>query len=444
MADELGRRVTNLRLRKGMSQAELAAAVGISPSFMSLIAKGERRPSPKVMRALAERLGTTVDYLLTGEGDIQIVELDLRFAEVALRSGDPASARERFVAARLQTLAMGDAYAAEQYEALYGIARADAKLGRLRDAIVGFEALLAARELPSSVDRMTVRIWLCRTYAHVGDLGRAIDLGEKALADVGPLDAADTVVSDELVELASTLVDAYRERGDLTRASVLIESLVVGAEASQSMRARGAAYWNAAVVAEACGRMRAARQHAERALALYGELEHAFACAALRGNAAAYTIRAPDADLQWADAQLRQSIAELVAVGASPEDVAAMEVELARCCLLAGRVTEAIDVARAALERVPSVPLERARVLAVLAATLLEAGHADEALTAYEDAAEALEACGARRQAAPVWHELAAVLKAMGRESDANVALERTVAALGGQAVPIRPVAATV
>jgi tetratricopeptide (TPR) repeat protein len=218
---------------------------------------------------------------------------------------------------------------------------------------------------------------------------------------------------------------------------------MAAAESSQSIRARGAAYWNAAVLAEARGELRAARQHAERALALYGEIGHAFACAALRGNTAAYAIRLPGADLEWADAQLRQSIAEFEEVGASPADRAAMELELARCRLLAGRVDDAVDIARAALERVPSAPLERARVLAVLAAALLATGCTEEALDAYENAAMALKAYGAGRQAALVWHELAAILKAMGRESDANVALERMAAALGVQAVPISPVATT-
>ncbi|MFL6139005.1 MAG: hypothetical protein ACJ74O_14575 [Frankiaceae bacterium] len=65
------------------------------------------------------------------------------------------------------------------------------------------------------------------------------------------------------------------------------------------------------------------------------------------------------------------------------------------------------------------------RAPAVLAAALLADDYADEAVTAYEKAAAALESYGAGRQAALVWRELAAVLKTMGRESDTIVALER-------------------
>ncbi|MFL6138226.1 MAG: helix-turn-helix domain-containing protein [Frankiaceae bacterium] len=445
MTADLGQRVIDLRRRKGLSQAELAAAAHITAAHLSYVEASKRRPSAAVVASLAEQLGTTVEHLTTGRGDEgRTVELNLRFAEVALGSGDPTTARERFAAAHEQAVVMGSAYDPERYEALLGLARADEALGRLDDAIAEFEALLDARDLPSSVSRVTVAVGLCRAYTHVGDLGRAIDLGEAALAEVGPLDTAGGVVSDERVELASTLMGAYYERGDLTRAQMLIDSVVVSAEASGSMRARGAAYWNAAAVAEARGQVRSAIKLADRAIALYGEIGHAFAVAALRGNAASYSLRLPDADLAAAEKQLRESIEGMAEAGGSPADLAWAEKELARCCLLAGRVSDAVVTARAALRRVPSVPLERARVLAVLAAALLAAGDVDEAVTAYEHAAVALESYGARRQAAPVWRELAAVLKAMGRESDTIVAFERMAAALDVPAVPIRPVAAAI
>ncbi|MFL6138765.1 MAG: hypothetical protein ACJ74O_13320 [Frankiaceae bacterium] len=68
----------------------------------------------------------------------------------------PVAARDRFAAACEQAVSLGDAYLAEQHEALYGLARADEALGRLGDAIRSFEALLAARHLPSSVNRLKV------------------------------------------------------------------------------------------------------------------------------------------------------------------------------------------------------------------------------------------------------------------------------------------------
>src|SRR3954454_5148424 len=108
------------------------------------------------------------------------------------------------------------------------MARADQALGPLCGAIRAFETLLLARCLPSTVNRTSLHIWLCRAYTHSGDLNRAIDLGEAALADVGA--PYGEFVSDEITALTSTLVLAYVERGDLTRASLLIDSAVTGAE----------------------------------------------------------------------------------------------------------------------------------------------------------------------------------------------------------------------
>jgi tetratricopeptide (TPR) repeat protein len=442
MTDGLGKRLADLRRHQGLSQAVLAAAVHITPAYLSLLEQGKRRPGAAVLRGLAERLGTTPEYLATGRSDEgRGVELELRFAEVALRTGDPAAALERFAAAHEQAVALGQPYDPERHEALWGLGRANEALGRYREAIVIFEALLATRDLPSSVNPLTVRMWLCRAYTHVGDLRRAIDLGEAALEKVEPLAAPDAAVGDELIELVSTLAVAYQERGDLTRAQLLIDSAVVAAEASESMRARGAAYWTSATVAGARGDIRAAIRLADRALALYGEINHAFAVAALRGNVASYSLRLPDPDLAAVEEQLRESIAGMTEDG-STADVAVIETELARCYLMAGRVAEAIDVARTAVAHVPSAPLEQARALAVLAAASLAGGSADEAVEAYQTAAESLESYGAGRQAALVWRELAAVLKAMGRGSEAIAAFERMAAALGVPDVPIRPLTA--
>ncbi|MFL6138436.1 MAG: helix-turn-helix domain-containing protein [Frankiaceae bacterium] len=442
MAAGIGERVIELRRQRGWTQSELVEGLPLSASYLSLIEAGRRRPRPAIIQALAARLGTSVEHLTTGRGpETGVLELELRFAELALKAGDPASARTRFAVVHEQAAGRGEPCDAERHEALFGLARADEALGHLEDAIRAFEQLLAAPDLPSSVNRTTVMVGLCRACMQAGDLGRAIDLGERALGEIGV--AFGEFVSEEVTELTSTLVLAYYERGDLSRAKMLVDSIVLAGESNGSMRARAAAYWNAAFVAEGRGELRAARQYAERSLALYGELGHAFAAAALRGNVAAYAIRTPGADLEWADAELCRSLDQLAEIDASPADIAAMELELARCRLLAGRIDDAVEIARAALARVEDgAPLERARVQAVLAAALAATGETEEALVGYADAAVALEQVGARRQAATVWRDVAAGLEAMGRTRDALAALERMATALGVPASPVRPVAA--
>lgn len=63
----LGRRIGALRRERGLSQAQLAAQLGISASAMGMYEQGRREPSAGMLVALARELGVTTDYLLTGE-----------------------------------------------------------------------------------------------------------------------------------------------------------------------------------------------------------------------------------------------------------------------------------------------------------------------------------------------------------------------------------------
>lgn len=49
--------LAGLREAKGMSQADLARAVGISPHYLNLIETGEREPDGAILRSLARVLG---------------------------------------------------------------------------------------------------------------------------------------------------------------------------------------------------------------------------------------------------------------------------------------------------------------------------------------------------------------------------------------------------
>ena len=63
----IGPRIAALRRERGMSQAELAASIGLSPSALGMYEQGRREPSADTMVALARALGVTTDFLLTGK-----------------------------------------------------------------------------------------------------------------------------------------------------------------------------------------------------------------------------------------------------------------------------------------------------------------------------------------------------------------------------------------
>ena len=63
----LGARIAALRREAGMSQAELARCLQISPSTVGMYEQGRREPSVDMLAAIAEALGVSIDFLVTGK-----------------------------------------------------------------------------------------------------------------------------------------------------------------------------------------------------------------------------------------------------------------------------------------------------------------------------------------------------------------------------------------
>jgi transcriptional regulator with XRE-family HTH domain len=83
MAETLGRRIRRARLRKDITQRELADLAGISRTSMNQIEKGETLdPRMSHLRKIAEALGVTMDYLAGREEEES--ELETADRELAL------------------------------------------------------------------------------------------------------------------------------------------------------------------------------------------------------------------------------------------------------------------------------------------------------------------------------------------------------------------------
>ena len=63
----IGPRIAALRRERGMSQAELAADIQVSPSALGMYEQGRREPAMETVVAMAKIYGVTTDYLLTGK-----------------------------------------------------------------------------------------------------------------------------------------------------------------------------------------------------------------------------------------------------------------------------------------------------------------------------------------------------------------------------------------
>jgi transcriptional regulator with XRE-family HTH domain len=72
----IGKTIKAIRKKKGLKLRELSGRTGISISFLSDIENGRSNPSLKRLRSIAAGLGTTLKYLLEGEGSIYDYEQD--------------------------------------------------------------------------------------------------------------------------------------------------------------------------------------------------------------------------------------------------------------------------------------------------------------------------------------------------------------------------------
>jgi transcriptional regulator with XRE-family HTH domain len=72
MADTLGDRIRMHRARLRLSQHELGKKVGLSTNSISAVETGEVDPKASKLKAIAQVLGVSVDYLLGLKDKIEI------------------------------------------------------------------------------------------------------------------------------------------------------------------------------------------------------------------------------------------------------------------------------------------------------------------------------------------------------------------------------------
>ncbi|MFI1760697.1 helix-turn-helix domain-containing protein [Streptomyces sp. NPDC020800] len=429
---ELGSRIRRQRRLRRMSQTDLAGS-DLSHSYISLLESGKRTPSEEVLRRIAARLECEPGYLLEClapelPGSL---EVEVSYAEMSLANGEPEAALNAFLGVRER---VGDDGPADiRSTAGFGVARSLEALGRLEEALVEYERLRETDtenqgQTSSAVADLTVVIALCRCYRELGDLAHAVELAESKLADLQRLDIPSSVTA---IELMSTLVGLHTERGDLHRAGYLASRAIEQAEQLTDNRARGAAYWNASLVAHRNGRAADALTFIRKALALYGEGEDQRAMARLRNAYAVVLLDAETPDAPAAKEQLTLAEQELDRHG-STVDQAYCQTAMARADLALDDCTAAADRARSALTLLGTGHrLQSARALLVLARAELRQGHAERARAACERAALSLEASEATRQAGFAWAELAEIQQESGDERGSLAAYRESLRCLG-------------
>ncbi|NUR24783.1 MAG: helix-turn-helix domain-containing protein [Catenulispora sp.] len=430
MSETLGERIRAVRVARGMSQAELARDL-FTASYVSLIEADKRVPEQPVLEQLADRLDTTADYLKTGHdpAKVQDQQLAVNFAELALANGQLDDALTRF-----RELVTGTPPALRS-RAVWGVARVLEAQGDLQGAITAVESLVddaradRAHE-PSLLALLNNR---CGLYREAGDLNHSIELGASALAEARELGLSGT---EEEIRLATTLVGCYWDRGDLTRAHLLVQEVIKRAEEHGSHQAKGSVYWNASLVAEARGQRHLAIHMAERAVALLGEGADDYSLAKIRVVLAWMLLRATPPSVDRAEEILQRSL-EIMSLLGVDREIAGCEIELARVRLLQGRPVEAAEFTLRVIERLGGVrDGELARATLVHAQALIAGGDTKGGVVQVHAALDIIGGLTRRRQQAQLLREAADILVAVNQLADAVDAYRRLADCVGTTAAP--------
>ncbi len=439
----VGGRIRSLRQQQGVSQETLAAP-DLSASYLSRIESGSRRVTDRVLVNLAARLGTTAEHLRTGvdPAAASSIELSLRYAELALRSGEPTEAVRRFKAAVSE--ADGIDRASFKIQAQLGLGQAWEAAGELESALVLFHKV-ADLAVPGSKSWLDASLGLVRGYRQSGDFSKSIELGENALET---LRRASDWPSPDGVRLLSTLQASYQVRGDLHYAKRLAAEAVGLADQLDDRRALASALWNTSLLNAELGAVADAVATAERALALLSEIDAERDLVRLRiALARLYTL-----DDQPGEAlrMLDRTETRVQDLGITSES-AYWRLERARALLQLGSLDEAEQNALAALDLLGDAPRAYAAdALLTLGNIAWAQDRSDVAANYLSRGAQALTAGGSGRTAAQSWTVLGDALDAVGDVGGARDAYRAAATNLGlitalapiGQSRPSAPTGA--
>jgi tetratricopeptide (TPR) repeat protein len=423
----LGRRLRSARQARGLTQGEVAADL-MSVAYLSRIETGHRRPTAPALEALSERLGVSIESLL-GVADQRVVDeirLALDYAELSLESGQPEDAEKHLGDAleRMRATKVDDL----RDRARLLRARALEATKQVDDAVIELESLIEDKRT-DGLTRIKAGIALSRIYRESGDLGRAIECGERVMTRV---EEAGLDSCDEAVQLAVTVAAAHFERGDTAHAVRLCRKAIERAESLGSAMARASAYWNASVMQANRGDVSAAVPLAERALALLSEGQDARNLARLRTEVGRLQLELDPPAIEEARLNLQQAAQEMEWSSASPVDRSWTLLGLARVSFLAGDLDGSRDlIAQVHTTADGQAPLAEAEALTLEGRTLAAEGHSDLAAQAYQRAVLRLSAIGADQSAAQLWFDLADLLGGVGLTDESLDAYRRAAVSAG-------------
>jgi transcriptional regulator with XRE-family HTH domain len=413
--ESIGSRIRRLRVERGLAQRDLAGP-GASPAYLSRIEHGHRRPSLKVIRALAVKLGVTPEYLETGRTVAPEAEHEFRVAhaELELRLGkDPEKA-----AAAFREAAQASADRRLVARARAGLGLLAARRNDPREAIRLIED--AATELAPEA-RPDIYESLGEAYAADGLVDRAVALYERSLHEVREREPNNTALH---ARFAICLADALASLGELEPARKALDE-ATDATRELSVQSRIRIYWIEAVRAWQDDDSERALTFIRRAIAVLEVSEDTMQLA--RAHMVAGRMLNLDGRFDEAAAHLRRA-EKMFTLGGKKVDFGILRAEEAHLAAHRGDAKRAVALAADAQRLLADDARFRSNMLHALAVAHAAAGDLDVAERHYRQALEELEGAPQWREAAQVARELAKLLLDAGHEAEAFELLDHAAA----------------
>jgi tetratricopeptide (TPR) repeat protein len=405
----VGIRLKRAREAAGLTQSQLASEV-CSKTYLSRVESGQRIPSLQLLRAWAERLGTTAEHLATGAAPT--ADADPLFdAELAARTGDLPGARSLYEKARRR----GSPLLATRAEAALG--RLAFEAGDHEEAVDWLEQAESSAVLPLG-DANGVRDLLGRALALLARFDESLSVLERGLAEARAADDEPATLRFSVL-LANLLID----RGNPGRAEETLSGVLSAARSAQDPVARSNLYWSQARLHASQGRQDLAARYARMAHATLESTEHTvYAARALSLLAHIENDRGNFADAL----ELVDEGAPVLAAAGNRYDEGMLLLEKARALAALGQREEAASIALGATPRFEHAhPTSAARGYAIAADIFRALDEPDRALELYELAVETLPVTD--RHLADIYQSISEIHEAAGRQEEAMAYLKRAL-----------------
>jgi tetratricopeptide (TPR) repeat protein len=397
----LGERLRQLRVAAGMTQTDLAGE-RFSKEYVSQIERGKTRPTRETIEWLAGRLGVDAGFLANGVSADERGRVDAAIsrAEAMLEARRNPEALEAFQNVRSAVLATG--LPELEVRALAGEGMALMREGQVRESLELLDRARRLTERPefSDVERADVLFRIGVGRYKLASIQTALNLFDEALKVVDQSELpADQLRSNILVWRSR----CYSRRRDLEAAREDVERALELAEGLNDRRTTADIFFRASNIADRQGHWVLARSYAERAKAIYEELEDRANLGRLMNNLGGlnFLLGHPDE----AEAVLKDAFRIALEIG-NDEGAAHAVNSLAQVHLRTGDIKRAEDQARHALrllgDRVDYLD-EIGNAQLVLGRSLLEQERLDEAEVAFRAAERAYDQLSSASHRASAW-----------------------------------------